>query len=108
MLVEMRGQVNDRVVFFNTLDRLFVADVESGPPGKIVGCEILPDKRTEITAATRNQNLHLVSASIVRGCVTRPRASAFNRVNDSALPIAISMSPLSILVSPLGLKIISP
>src|SRR5215216_2761794 len=107
MFVEVSSEMNDGVVFLHTFDRLLVANVKSGTPGKILGCEILPDKRAEITTATGNQNLHIVFASIARDSA-RPRARAFSRANDSALPIAISMSPLSIFVSPLGLKIISP
>src|ERR1043165_6841789 len=61
-LIEVCGQMNDGVVFLPPFDRLFVANVESGTSRKIVGGEILPDKRAEIATATGNQNLHLVSA----------------------------------------------
>jgi hypothetical protein len=68
----VRCQMNDGIVFLHTFDCLLVANVEPGTPRKIVACEILPDKRAEITTPTGNENLHPVSASTARWSAARP------------------------------------
>src|ERR1051325_349738 len=103
--VEVRGEMDHDVVARNSLDCLLVTNVETRAARKVVGVEEVSDESAEVSAAARDESLH---ASTALSAWTRPRASALSRLNDSALPIAISMSPPSILVSPSGLKMIVP
>src|SRR5689334_23088736 len=99
MLVEVRGEMNHRIVLADSLHVVRIEDVETRAAGKIVGGEKLADVSSQVTTATGNKNSHLLAPL---SAVTPPRARSFSRRNDSALPIATSRSPFKICVSPLG------
>src|ERR1051326_6123481 len=103
--IEVCGEMNDDVVVCDSLDRLLVAHVETGTTRKVFSAEKISYESAEISAAAGNQSPY---ASIALSTLPRPRASAFIRVTEPLLPIAISISPASISDSPLRFKIISP
>src|SRR6266498_144228 len=105
--------MNHHMITRNKAQIVFIKNVEIGTAGKIVGLKKPADMGTQVTAATRDKYSHLLISDAVtsvaceRG-VAAVRASEFSFISDSGLPMAISISPLSMTDSPLGLKISRP
>ena len=51
--------MNNYIIFTDHLNIHGIQQIKTGPPGKIVGLEILADMRAQITAAARDEYLHL-------------------------------------------------